>query len=86
LRPNASRSYRFILRRCSTRMKLLEKIFPIQIGREVIVKEPVEIASDQKILATRSKAGKEYALVVENAAARHVQINGPRHFAESVLG
>jgi hypothetical protein len=50
------------------------------------VKELVEIASDQKILATRSKAGKEYALVVENAAARHVQINGPRHFAESVLG
>jgi hypothetical protein len=67
-------------------MKLSEKIFPIQIDSEVSVKELVEIASDPKILATRSKAGKEYALVVENASARHVQINGPRHFAESVLG
>jgi hypothetical protein len=77
--PNASWSYRFILRGWFGRMGLYERIFVFKGKRRVDIKKVVKCTCDENVLNTRSTPGMQGVLVIENVAARLVQINGPRH-------
>lgn len=47
--------------------------------RRVDIKKVVKCTCDENVLNTRSTPGMQGVLVIENVAARLVQINGPRH-------